>query len=299
MSSTHAGRENKILGLAATALTHRRTQIHTQTFQFSKGKSIRDFFSPQSPDGEPVCGKRRVVFASVLKSQGDLLISPKPLLSISRSLPTHRRKVIWPERHTAPGPGVGSSPGGQPRLFLEVPDPLVEGQWGPAFPPTSPGAHLARCRQFPQPIEGSPIELLGVFSGRKYTGLSPPRTMIMDRSLYVTLSPTGAPRGDPQAHRAAGFTGLCYDMTDTWGIPRGQLQKRSRRSGGGTSQGWTSLRSDRGGERGQPRPAPPGAPASRLRCPFPGCQHGPRAGKKPSPFPVLSWCPRAPGRPAV
>lgn len=179
--------------------------------------------------------------------------------------------MIWPERPTAPGPGAGSSPGGQLRRFLGVPDPLVKGQWGPAFPPTSPGAHLARCRQFPQPIEGSPIELLGVFGGRKYTGLSPPRTTIMDRSLYVTLSPTGGPRGDPQAHRTAGSTGRCYDMTP--GESRGvnyetEAAGAAGDGGRGTSQGWASpLRSDGGGERGQPRLAPPEARASRLTLP--------------------------------
>lgn len=54
-------KQNSGLGSDST-----NTQTHTQTLQFSKGKSIRDFFFPQSPDGEPVCGKRRVVFASVL-----------------------------------------------------------------------------------------------------------------------------------------------------------------------------------------------------------------------------------------
>lgn len=93
----------------------------------------------------------------------------------------------------------------------------------------------------------------------------------MDRSLYVTLSPTGGPRGDPQAHSTAGSTGRCYDMTP--GESRGVNYKTEAGGaagdgGGGTSQGWASpLRSGRGGERGQPRLAPPEARASRLTLP--------------------------------
>lgn len=88
------------------------------------------------------------------------------------------------------------------------------------------------------------------------------------RSLYVTLSPTGGARGDPQAHRAAGSTGRCYDMTP--GESRGVNYKigaagAAGDGGGGTSPGLASpLLSDRGGERGQPKLAPPGARASRL-----------------------------------
>lgn len=174
----------------------------------------------------------------------------KPLLFVTCSLSTLRRKVIWLELPTTPGPGAGSSPGGRPWLFLGVPDALVKGQWGPAFSPTSPGAHLARCRQFPQPIEGSPIELLGAFSGRKYTGLSPPRTTIMDWSLYVTLSPTGGPRGDPQAHRTAGSTGRCCDTTpwESRGVDyKTEAAGAAEDGGGGTSQGWTSPQPPRGG----------------------------------------------------
>lgn len=138
----------------------------------------------------------------------------------------------------------------------------------------------------------------------------------MDWSLYVTLSPTGGPRGDPQAHMTAGSTGRCGDMTP-W-QPRGvdyntEAAGAAGDGGGGTSQGWTSRpRSHRGGERGQPRLAPPGARASHLTLPgaarsqaanmAPAAGAGPAGGSpphSPRPCPAAAlglgpWCEAVP-----
>lgn len=126
-------------------------------------------------------------------------------------------------------------------MGTSIPTDLTRGTFG-SVPPVSTA------------YRGIAYRVTGVFSGRKYPGLSPPRTTIMDRSLYVTLSPTGGPRGDPQAHETAGSIGRCYDMTP--GESRGVNYKTEAAGaagagGEGTSQVWTSpLRSDRGGERG-------------------------------------------------
>lgn len=286
MSSTHAGRENKILGLAATALTHRRTQIHTQTLQFSKGKSIRDFFPPVPWWGarlreKACCIRYRVVIARRFTNFSEtsavhLSLPVHPMEKSDLAGPTHHprpRRGEQPRLAAAALPG-GAGPTGEGTMGTSISTDLTRGTFG-SVPPVSTAYRgiayrVTWCLRWPK-IHWT-VTTTHHDNGSEFVchPFSHGRTSRWSAGTqdYCRLDRGGSPKESitkPKPRERRG--------TGAGGHPEaGHVRPAASAGGSGGSRGWLLLE--------------PGFL-------FPGCQHGPSGGRgsgrgKPPPFPAAS-----------